>query len=124
MRRKKMSGRPPVKDDEFYARRRMELEAQSCEFSLSRKRLRDFRDMRPGAARREVLLAWLHEGRAAGETRRVYVNRKWQLQLHRDSDLQYLLKKGLLTRERSNHGFSPSLGARAGSFQTSLVLAS
>lgn len=123
MRLKKVSGRRPVKDDAFYARRRSELDALNSEFEQRRKRLRDFRDMRPGAARREVLMAWLREGRATGDVRQVYVNRKWQLQLHQDSDLQYLLKKGLLVRERRNQGYSPSLGARAGSFQTVLVLA-
>lgn len=123
MRLKKSSGRGPVKNEAFYARRRSELESMNNDFHKRRKGFVDFRNMQPGAARRETLLAWMLEGRATGDRRVVYVNRRHCLQLHQDADLRYLLKKGLLVRKRESGGFSPSLGRRSGSFHTYLELA-
>lgn len=123
MRTKKGTGRLPEKGAAFYEERRQELAKQKESFLSRAKPQPDFRNMRPGAARREVLLAWLRDGLATGERRVVYVNRRHCLQLHQDRDLQLLLKKGVLRQRRQNAGFSPSLGARAGSFCTYLELA-
>ncbi len=88
-----------------------------------RLRYAEISTMQPGAARRAALLAWLHEGRAAGAPNLVFVNRKYQLST-RDPDLRMLLKKGILVQRRRNAGATGHpLAKRSGSFQTYLVLA-
>lgn len=123
MRTRKSTGHAPAKTAAFYAERRVALTAANLAFKTMSERRTDFRQMRPGAERRAALIAWLSEGRSAGERRVVYVNRKYCPQVGRDRDLRYLLKRGVLVQRRANEGYSPSLGGRAGSFRSYLELA-
>lgn len=106
-----------------HGHRKAELDYQNSPEYKSRQALRDFRFMPPGAARRAALLAWLLEGRAAGEVRKVFINRRHVILLRHDSDLQRLLKKGVLCRGRENGGRCGVKNKRAGSFSTYLKLA-
>lgn len=52
--------------------------------------------MREGAERREAIVQYLK----THPEEKICVNRKWCAQLHQDRDLNYMLKKGILTRIR------------------------
>lgn len=80
--------------------------------------------MRPGAKRREQLLTWLRTPGATGSLPTgIPVNNKWEANTV-DPDLQVLLKKGLLVRERHGGGRRHPKNRLSGKFQTYLVLAS
>jgi len=53
-----------------------------------------------GAPRREMIVASLKSLDAT----KIYVNNKWQRQLKTDTDLSYLLKKGILVKKRGSPG--------------------
>lgn len=54
----------------------------------------DWRNMRPGAERRKAIIDHVLRNGS------ICVNRKYCPQIHEDSDLKTLLKKGTLKRER------------------------
>ncbi|WP_126223461.1 hypothetical protein [Burkholderia ambifaria] len=73
---------------------------------------------RPGMARRRALLAFFQQYPES----RLSVNNKWQARTD-DPDLQHLLKKGLLVRERDRGGRRHPKNRSSGKRQTYLVLA-
>lgn len=105
-----------------YERRQRELTHQDSAETKRHEGFQKFRYMAPGAARRGVLLAWLLAGRAEGDDRRIFINRRWCIILKHDPDLQKLVKKGILVRQRVNSGPCFVRNKRAGSFSTYLVL--
>jgi hypothetical protein len=74
--------------------------------------------MRPGGPRRQALLALFRRH----PTARLPVNNRWQANTV-DPDLQHLLKKGLLVRERGGGGHQHPRNRSSSKRQTYLVAA-
>jgi hypothetical protein len=78
--------------------------------------------MARGARRRAKLIEWLSTAGELGLPRGIPVNCRWQANTV-DPDLQYLMKGGVLVRERSHGGRRHPKNRSSGKRQTYLVLA-
>lgn len=78
--------------------------------------------MARGARRRALLLEWLRTTDEPGTARSIPVNKRWQANTI-DPDLQYLMKKGVLVRERNFGGRRHPKNRSSHKRQTYLVLA-
>lgn len=92
--------------------------APPCAYLNGAKSFWEVYRMREGSLRRQALLAIFK----ANPTARLPVNNRWQANLV-DSDLTYLLKRGVLRRERDGGRSGNPLSRRSNKRQTYLVLA-
>lgn len=92
--------------------------APECSYLNGAKSFWEVYRMRAGSLRRQALLAIFK----ANPKARLPVNNRWQANLV-DPDLTYLLKRGVLKRERDGGHRSMATNRRSNKRQTYLVLA-
>jgi hypothetical protein len=108
---------------ETFGQRMERLRAERIAASSPRLTLCSIYGMRPGTRRRELLIEMLTTPDANGSLPHgIAVNCKWQANTI-DADLQVLLKKGVLVREREGGGRRHPKNRSSRKRQTYLVLA-